>query len=38
MIERFVGRAEPIVVAAIALLTFAFIGRRLLSSAQRPAC
>jgi membrane protein DedA with SNARE-associated domain len=38
MIERFVGRAEPIVVAAIALLTLAFIGRRLLSSAQRPAC
>jgi membrane protein DedA with SNARE-associated domain len=38
MIERAVGRAEPIVVAAIALLTLAFIGRRLLSSAQRPAC
>jgi hypothetical protein len=32
-IERFVGRAEPVVVAAIALLTLAFIGRRLLRRA-----
>ena len=30
MIERSVGRAEPFLAAAIALLTFAFIGRRLL--------
>jgi len=30
VIERFVGRAEPVVVAAIALLTLAFIVRRLL--------
>jgi len=28
VIERFVGRAEPVVVAAIALLTLAFIVRR----------
>jgi membrane protein DedA with SNARE-associated domain len=30
LIERFVGRAEPVVVAAIALLTLTFIVRRLL--------
>jgi membrane protein DedA with SNARE-associated domain len=33
VIERFVGRAEPVVVAAIVLVTLAFIGRRLLRSA-----
>jgi membrane protein DedA with SNARE-associated domain len=33
VIEHFVGRAEPVVVAAIALLTLAFIVRRLLQRA-----
>jgi membrane protein DedA with SNARE-associated domain len=34
VIERFVGRAEPVVVAAIALLTLAYIGRRLFQRAS----
>jgi hypothetical protein len=33
MIERFVGRAELVVVAAIVLVTLAFIGRRRLRRA-----
>ena len=34
LIQRFVGRAEPVAVAAIALLTLAFIGKRLLRRAS----